>query len=164
MKYFYIMKEPITKKGFLELEKKIYFLKYIEKPKILKEIKRTREFGDLRENAEYHAVKEEMYILQKKIRKLEEYIANSEIIDIEKFDNYDIIMFGAYVYFLKLNNPNIILNYQIVGEYESDIDNNKISVKSPLASSMILKKRNEIFNVEVNGIVTYYKIIDIKYV
>jgi transcription elongation factor GreA len=156
-------KEPITESGLIDLEKKLHFLKNVQLLKIIKDIKKAREFGDLKENSEYHAAKEDLYMLKKKIKKIEEHILNSDVIYMKTIKDVTTVIFGARVKFQNLENL-CILNYKIVGEYESDINLNKISIKSPLAKAMILKKKNDIFDVKVFDKLTKYKILDIEYI
>ncbi len=155
-------KEPITQNGFDFLEKKLFNLKTFNRQQILINIKNAREFGDLKENAEYHAAKEELFILDKKIKELENQILNSEIIYNYNKDN-KMVSFGAIVTIKNMNN-SLYLKYQIVGEYESNLTENKISIKSPLAKSIILKKKNDIVFIEIGSNIIKYKIMKIEYI
>lgn len=156
-------KEPITSEGLMLLKKKLFFLKKVEKVRILDSIKIAREFGDLKENAEYHAAKEELFLIDKKIKNLENKIFNSEVIDIKSNFDSEFVRFGSVVTLQNIENFSFF-TYKIVGEYEADIDKNKISVKSPLVKSIILKKKNDIVYLNILNKISKYKIVDIKYV
>ncbi|HFL8819504.1 MAG TPA: transcription elongation factor GreA [Candidatus Azoamicus sp. OHIO2] len=154
-------KEPITSIGFIDLKKKLRLFTYMLRPKILDSIKKAREFGDLRENAEYHAAREELLLLDKKIKEFEKQILVSDIINTKKLKDKSVVRFGSIVTIQNLENLQL-LSYQIVGEYESDLNQNKISVRSPLAKAMILKKKNDVVFVEITDNFVKYKIIDIS--
>lgn len=156
-------KIPITKEGLLKLKKKLSDMKNIDRRDVIDSIKKAREYGDLKENAEYHAAKEEQFLIEKKIKELEEKIFFAEEIDISKIKNSDKVMFGATVKIKDLNK-NFFIEYKIVGEDESDLKYNSISVNSPLARAMILKSKNDVISLDtLNGVLSY-KIEDIKYV
>lgn len=156
-------KEPITDEGLTILKKKLFFLKKIVKLKIIDSIKTAREFGDLKENAEYHAAKQELFLVEKKIKDIESKILNSEVVDIKFNNDITFIKFGATVVLQNVENFSFF-TYKIVGEYEADVEKNKISIKSPLAKSIILKKKNNIVVLNILNKVSKYKIVDIKYV
>ncbi len=156
------MKEPITKNGFDLLKKNLDELKNVVRPKVVESIKIAREFGDLKENAEYHAAKEELYLLDKKIRTVENKILNSEIINVN--NNADSrIFFGATVTLLNMKS-NFVNTYRLVGDGEANINNNDISVKSPLAQKILLKEKDDQVSIEVNGNIVEYKILDVRYI
>lgn len=156
-------KIPITKEGLLELKKKLDKLKNIDRKKIIDAIKSAREHGDLKENAEYHAAREEQFLIEKKIKELEEKIFLANEIDISLMAGVNKVMFGATVSIRNLSDNSLFV-YKIVGEDESDVKNNKISVISPLARVLILKCKNDIVSLNtLNGSVSY-KIEDIKYI
>lgn len=156
-------KIPITKEGLAELKKKLDGLKNIDRKKIIEAIKSAREHGDLKENAEYHAAKEEQFLIEKKIKELEEKIFLANEIDISVMVGINKVMFGATVSIRNLSDNSLFI-YKIVGEDESDVKNNKISVISPLARVLILKSKNDIVFLDtLNGQVSY-KIEDIKYI
>ena len=156
-------KIPITKTGFNVLKKKLIKLKKYTRPKIINEIKTARDFGDLKENAEYHAAKEQLLIIENKINDLEKKISLSNIINIDHIINKSIIAFGATVDIQKINT-NQIMTYQIVGETETNLTENKISIKSPMALALILKSKNDIINIKANRQNMQYRIINITYI
>ncbi|HIH2763879.1 MAG TPA: transcription elongation factor GreA [Candidatus Azoamicus sp.] len=148
-------KNPITKEGFEKLKQTLNDLKTIERIKIINDIKIAREYGDLKENAEYHAAKEAQYILEKKIKDLEHKIINAQIINSSDIHLQNKILFGSNIELVNLHN-NQKYNYKIVGEDEADIKNNKISIKSPLARALLQKSEGDIINLELpNGIIKY---------
>ncbi len=156
-------KIPVTKEGLIELKKKLDILKHIDRKRIIEAIKIAREHGDLKENAEYHSAKEEQFLIEKKIKELEEKIFLANEIDISFIKDVDKIMFGATVTLMELSKK-ISVSYKLVGEDESDIKNNKISINSPLARALILKSKNDIIDLEtLNGVIRY-RIEDIKYI
>lgn len=156
-------KNPITKDGYEKLKEQLKYLKSIERVKIINDIKKAREYGDLKENAEYHAAKEEQFLTEKKIKEIENKIANAQILDIKDQKNIDKIIFGSTIDIINLENKKKY-TYTIVGEDEADIKINKLSINSPLAKALIQKSLGEIIKITTpNGIIGY-KITDIKYI
>ncbi|HIH2763284.1 MAG TPA: transcription elongation factor GreA [Candidatus Azoamicus sp.] len=156
-------KIPVTKEGLIELKKKLDVLKNVDRKKIIESIKVAREHGDLKENAEYHAAKEEQFLIEKKIKELEEKVFLANEIDVSLIKDVNTVVFGATVSLLDITN-DFFISYKLVGEDESDIKKNKISINSPLARALILKSKNDIIDLKtLNGIIKY-KIEDIKYI
>lgn len=153
-------KNPITKEGFEKLKQTLNDLKTIERIKIINDIKIAREHGDLKENAEYHAAKEAQYILEKKIKDLENKIINAQIINSSDIHLQNKILFGSNIELINLHN-NQKYKYKIVGEDEADIKNNKISIKSPLARALLQKSEGDIINLELPNGMIKYKILTI---
>lgn len=154
------MKDPITKEGRLKLEEEIRFLKFEKRPAISKAIQAARELGDLSENAEYHAEKENQSLVENRIRELEIVLSNSEIIDGGSMD-LSKVCFGARVSLLDLGSNKREV-YQIVGPYEANLKERKISFLSPLAKALIGKTKGEIVEVELpNDLTREYEILDI---
>ncbi|MCX8109967.1 MAG: transcription elongation factor GreA [Syntrophorhabdaceae bacterium] len=131
------MKVPITREGYESLKKEREYLLNIKRPKIIKAIEEARGHGDLSENAEYDAAKEEYQFLQKKIAEIEEMIKNSEIMDVKK-SGFTTIEFGCVVTLLNLDTDEEVV-YTVVGPYESDIEKAKISITSPLGRALMGK-------------------------
>ncbi|MBF8246951.1 MAG: transcription elongation factor GreA [Rickettsia sp.] len=152
---------PITQEGFEELKAEIKNLKYGDRLQVIQEISVAREFGDLSENAEYKAAKEKQNFIEKKILQLERILSNCEIIDTKKLSN-ETVKFGAYVKLIALENE-ILHEYRIVGEYEANLKNNKISIMSPLAKSLIKKSVNDHIKVYTPKGIRSFKILEIKY-
>ena len=154
-------KIPMTASGFEKLQNELKLLVNKERPEIIAAIAEARTHGDLSENAEYQYAKEQQSLNEGKIAELETTIANAEIIDVSKLSGKE-IKFGATVK-IKEEKSGEQSIYQIVGEYESDIENKKISINSPLARSLIGKTKNEIVEVNSPKGLSTYKVISIKF-
>ncbi len=151
----------MTINGEKKLRKKLNILKNIKRPQIISLICEARKFGDLKENAEYHAAKEEQILCEKKIKEIEEKLINAQIIDINKIKKKKKILFGSNVTLINLNN-NKKVKYCIVGDDEANIKKNLISINSPLSKKIIGKKKNKIISIKtLNGNIKY-KIINVK--
>jgi len=160
-----IDKVPITQEGLEKLRRELKNLVTIERPNNIKAIAEARAHGDLSENAEYHAAKERQSFLIGKINGLEDSINISEVVEIGK--TAERIIFGTTVKIKKVMPVTIHTNrfstYQLVGPYESDPENNKISVFSPLGKALIGKEEFDIVDVEMpGGIQTQFEILEIK--
>ena len=134
-------KTPLTKDGELKLQEELKNLK-LERPKITKAIAEAREHGDLKENAEYHAAREQQGLVEARIKDIEYKLANSEIIESDPSNDTTEIVFGCSVELLNLED-NSKIKYQIVGEDEADLTKNKISFNSPIGKGLICKNKNE---------------------
>ncbi len=156
-------KFPMTKNGFIELQKKLNKLKTFNRPNIVKAIKTAREHGDIKENSEYHAAKEEQHLIEIKIKEIENKILHSSIVDINKTKDSKKITFGTTVY-LKNTGVNENMIYQIVGEDEASIIKNKISIKSPMAKALILKIKDDFVKINTLNKVLKYQVMNIKYI
>ena len=132
---------PVTKKGYKLLKKELKQLLSTDRPAVVNAISTAREHGDLKENAEYHAAKEQQGFIEGRIQELNAKLANANVIDIEKLSG-DKVVFGATVTFEDIDTDEVS-NYQIVGEDESDIKQNKISVSSPIARALIGRSAGE---------------------
>ncbi len=154
-------KIPMTIKGEKKLRKKLEILKNIKRPQIILLISEARKFGDLKENAEYHAAKEEQLICEKKIIEIENKLINAQIIDIYKIKNKNKIIFGSKVKIKNLKNKNIF-KYRIVGDDEANIKKKLISINSPLSRKLIGKKINNIISVKTIYGNIKYKILKIN--
>ena len=154
-------KVPMTASGFEKLQNELKLLVNKERPEIIAAIAEARTHGDLSENAEYQYAKEQQSLNEGKIAELETTIANAEIIDVSKLSGKE-IKFGATVK-IKEEKSGEQSIYQIVGEYESDIENKKISINSPLARSLIGKTKDEVVEVNSPKGISTYKVISIKY-
>jgi len=154
-------KFPITKKGFEKLEKEIKHLKSVERPKVIQAIADAREFGDLSENAEYHAAREKQGFIEGRIIELEDKTARADVIDPASLSGTG-IKFGACVKLLDDATEEEQV-YRIVGEYESDISKKLISIASPLAKAMIGKSEGDIVDVQTPKGVKSYEVLDVSY-
>jgi len=158
-----LKKIPMTKKGSELLADELNKLKRMDRVKVIKDIAEARGHGDLKENAEYHAARERQGFIEGRISDIENKLANSNIIEIDKIENDGKIIFGATVILINLKTKEI-LNYQIVGEDESDIKYKKISFNSPIAKALIGHYQDDIVDVLTpKGIVTY-KVKNVKYI
>jgi len=154
-------KIPMTAKGYAKLQSELKLLVNKERPEIIAEIAEARSHGDLSENAEYQYAKEQQSLNEGKIAELETTIAHAEIIDVSKLKGKE-IKFGATVK-IKDEQSGEQSTYQIVGEYESDIENKKISINSPIARGLIGKIKDDIVEVKSPKGIKTYKVISIKF-
>ena len=155
-------KIPMTKEGYLKLQEELRKLTSEDRPNIIAAIAEARGHGDLSENAEYQYAKEQQSLIEGRISDLENSISRAEVIDIEEMSG-DEIKFGATVE-IEDDDTGNKQKYQIVGEYESDIENKKLSIISPLARGLIGKSQGD--NVEINSPkgTKSYTIISVKYI
>ena len=133
-------KEPITYQGLEKLKKELKELKNIKRPKIVEAIAEARAHGDLKENAEYHAAKEEQAKIEGRVIEIHDLIARANVIDITKLEKKDDVIFGSTVCLINLEN-NEKKTYKIVGKDEADITKNYIYFRSPIGKALIGKKK-----------------------
>ena len=156
-------KIPMTVSGMEKLREELNRLKNIERPKISKAIGEARELGDLKENAEYHAAREQQGFVEGRIQEIESKLSLAHVVDVSKLSNNGKIIFGSTTQLLNLDNDQEC-KYQIVGEDEADIKKSKISVSSPIARALIGKEVGEVVEVNTpNGIVEY-EISKVEYI
>ncbi len=153
----------MTKKGNEALREELKLLKSKERSKIIKAIAQAREFGDLKENAEYHAAKEKQSFVEGRIKDIETKLSNAEIIDITSLDIKDRVVFGSTI---ELENiaASTLTKYQIVGEDEASIENGMISYKAPISRAIIGKNINDIIEFDSAKGQEIYKILKIEYI
>ncbi len=154
-------KFPITKNGHKKLEEELKDLKQNQRPAIIQAIATAREFGDLSENAEYHAAREKQSFAEGRILDLEDKLSRSEIIDITKLSN-ESVKFGATVQLID-DDTEEESTYHILGEYEADITKQRISTKSPLARALIGKTVGDIVEVTTPKGIKAYEIAEISF-
>ena len=154
-------KIPITNTGKSKVEEELKILKTMERPRIINDIAEARAHGDLSENAEYHAAKEEQAHNETRIMELEDLLSKAEVIDPSKLDGDD-IKFGAKVKLVDLDTEEEA-NYQIVGDIESDFKEKKISISSPIARALIGKCIGDEVEVDTPGGSKCYEIIGVSY-
>jgi len=154
-------KFPITPAGFIKLEQEIKNLKHTERPQVIEAIATAREFGDLSENAEYHAAREKQSFIEGRILDLEDKMARAEIIDISKL-SCDSIKFGAIVKLIDDETEDEVV-YHIVGEYEADINKKRVSIVSPIAKALIGKSVGDIVEVSTPKGIKSYEVLAIQY-
>ena len=154
-------KFPLTKEGFLALEQELKNLKGVERPNIIAAISEARAQGDLSENAEYSAAKEKQSFIEGRIQELEVVISRAQVIDTSA-NKGDVIRFGAKVLVVD-EDTDKENKYQIVGDYEADINKNKISVSSPLARALIGKEVGDTAEYTAPGGKKSFEILEISY-
>ena len=154
---------PLTVKGAEKLRQQLHELKTVERPRITQAIAEARAHGDLSENAEYHAAREQQSFTEGRINALETALAGARIIDVTTIDADGRVVFGATVALLNLNN-DAEASYQIVGEQEADINEGLISVTSPIARALIGKSAGDTVDVDAPGGVIEYEILAVKYI
>lgn len=154
---------PLTVKGAEKLRQQLHELKTVERPRITQAIAEARAHGDLSENAEYHAAREQQSFTEGRINALETALAGARIIDVTTIDADGRVVFGATVALLNVNN-DAQASYQIVGEQEADINEGLISVTSPIARALIGKSAGDTVEVDAPGGVIEYEILAVKYV
>lgn len=155
-------KHPITQRGADKLREEMRRLKSTERPRIVKAIAEARAHGDLRENAEYHAAKEEQGFVEGRIREIESKLSHAEIIDVTRFGSTGKVIFGATVDIVDEDQGNEI-TYQIVGEDEADIAAGLISIGSPIARALIGKEVGDLAVVNAPGGEKSYEIVEVRY-
>ncbi len=155
-------KVPVTMKGYEVFQVELKHLKSVERPEVIEAIAVAREHGDLKENAEYHAAREKQSFIEGRIQRLEDELSRAEVIDPSKMEG-SIIRFGATVTIVDCDTDEEKV-YQIVGELETDIENGKISLASPLARGLIGKTIGDAFELHTPGGSKEYEIEQVKYI
>jgi transcription elongation factor GreA len=153
-------KIPLTRAGFDKLDAELKHLKSVERPTIIRAISDAREHGDLSENAEYHSAKEKQSFIEGRVKELEGVISLADVIDVSKLSGT--IKFGANVKLVD-EDTDEEKTYQIVGEYEADIESGKLNMKSPLARALIGKDEGDSVEVRTPGGVRSYEILSIHF-
>ena len=156
-------KFPLTVRGAEKLKSELQKLKTEDRPDVSAAIAEAREHGDLKENAEYHAAREQQGFIEGRIMEIEGKLANAQIIDVTKLNPEGKVVFGATVELLALETEKEV-KYQIVGEDEADIEAGMISVTSPIARALIGKEEGDIAEVQAPGGVVEYEIVEVVYV
>jgi|TARA_B110000263_G_C15288170_1_gene501923 transcription elongation factor GreA len=156
-------KEPITSQGIENLKKEIEELKNKKRPKIVEAIAEARAHGDLKENAEYHAAKEEQAKIEGRIIEINDLIARANVIDVTAFEKKDNVIFGSTVHLIDLDS-NSKKVYKIVGKDEADIAKNFIYFRSPIGKALIGKKKKELITVVTPSGEKNFEIAEVKYI
>ena len=154
---------PMTSEGETLLKEELQRLKFEERPSVIDAIATAREFGDLKENAEYHAAKEQQALIEARIKNIESKLSDSQVIDVTQMTPSDKVIFGTTVLIEDLADSSS-LTYKIVGEDEANIKEGKISVVSPVAKKLIGKHEGDEVRVETPGGIKEYEIITVKYI
>ena len=157
------MRPPITLAGAEHLRNELAKLKNIERPRIADAIAEARAHGDLKENAEYHAARDQQGLLEARIRHIESVLANAQVIDISKVHSNGKVVFGATVELLNIETDETV-SYQIVGDEEADLNHHKISVNSPIARAMIGKEEGDDVVVKAPSGDVEYEVLSVTYI
>jgi transcription elongation factor GreA len=153
-------KIPLTKPGYDKMNVELKHLKSVERPAIIRAIAEAREHGDLSENAEYHSAKEKQSFIEGRVKELESIISLADVIDLTRLSGT--IKFGAHVKLVDEDTDKEI-SYQIVGEYEANIEAGLLNIKSPLARALIGKDEGDSVKVRTPGGVRSYEILSISF-
>ncbi|QOI10760.1 transcription elongation factor GreA [Blochmannia endosymbiont of Colobopsis nipponica] len=154
---------PMTVHGMEKLRAELNYLKNIRRSEIIKVIAEAREHGDLKENAEYHAAREQQGFCEGRIQEIEAKLANAHIIDITKLSPDNVVIFGSTVTIENLYTKHK-KTYRIVGDDEANFRENMISINSPIARGLIGKREDEIVIIKTPGGLVEYKILIVKYI
>lgn len=156
-------RKPLTTKGAQKLRDELQKLKTVDRPRIIHAIAEARAHGDLRENAEYHAAKEEQGFTEGRIAAIEQALGGAELIDVSRISSDGRVVFGATVELYDVSTEEEV-TYQIVGEMEADISDGLISISSPIARALIGKSEGDQVTVDAPGGNREYEIIAVNYV
>ena len=156
-------KEPVTIQGLEKLKIELDEFKNKKRPKIIEAIAEARAHGDLKENAEYHAAKDEQSKIEGKIIEINDMIARANVVDVTKLEKKDNVIFGSTVYLINLEN-NEKKTYKIVGKDEADIKKNYIYFRSPIGKALIGKKKSELVTVATPSGEKNFEITEVKYI
>lgn len=154
---------PMTARGAELLRKELNELKSVTRPRIIASIAEAREHGDLKENAEYHAAREEQSFCEGRIQDIEGKLSNAQIIDVTKMDNNGKVIFGTTVTIMNLDSEKET-TYRIVGDDEADIKSNLISVNSPIARGLIGKELDDVVTIQTPSGPVEFEITEVEYI
>ena len=156
-------KEPITPQGLEKLKKELKELKNVTRPKIVEAIAEARGHGDLKENAEYHAAKEEQAKIEGRVIEINDLIARANVVDVTKLEKKDNVIFGPTVDLINLEN-NEKKTYKIVGKDEADVAKNYIYFRSPIGKALIGKNKKDMVAVTTPSGEKNFEILEVKYI
>ncbi len=154
---------PMTVEGAQRLRDELHELKTVRRPAIIQAIAEAREHGDLKENAEYHAAREQQGFCEGRIQDIEAKLSNAQIIDVTKMPNSGKVIFGATVTILNLDTEEEV-TYRIVGDDEADIKNFRISVNSPIARGLIGKSEEDVVTINTPAGMVEFEITKVQYI
>ena len=156
-------KEPITVSGLKNLKFELGDLKNVQRPKVVEAIAEARSHGDLKENAEYHAAKEQQALIESRVIRINDLIARANVIDVTKIDNEGKVIFGSTV---KVEDLEIVkkISYRLVGQDEADIAKNLIFFRSPIGKALIGKNKGEMITVKTPSGERNFEILDVEYI
>ena len=158
-----MQKFPMTVEGEKALRDELQHLKTVARPKVIAAIAEAREHGDLKENAEYHAAREQQGFIEGRIQDIEGKLSNAQVIDIKSLPHTGKVLFGATVRIINTDTEEE-KEYQIVGDDEADIKNNRISVFSPIARALIGKEEGDVVKIQVPSGLVEYEIDEVRHV
>ena len=156
-------KEPITVSGLKDLKSELEDLKNVQRPKIVEAIAEARSHGDLKENAEYHAAKEQQGLIEGRVVMINDLIARANVIDVTKIENNGKVIFGSTVLVKDLESEKEI-SYRLVGQDEADIKKNLIFFRSPIGKAFIGKDKGEMVTVNTPSGERSFEILDVEYI
>ena len=156
-------KEPITLQGLEKIKEELIFLKEKKRPEIVSAIAEARSHGDLKENAEYHAAKEQQSHNEGRIQEINDIVARANVIDVTKISNDGKVIFGSTAYLINLDTDEKI-NYKIVGKDEADLKKKLIYFKSPIGKGLIGKNKGDLVEINTPAGVKKFEIKDVKYI
>jgi transcription elongation factor GreA len=154
---------PLTSKGAERLRNELRRLKSADRPRVIQAIAEARAHGDLSENAEYHAAREQQSFIEGRIKDIEAHLSNSEIIDVTRLPASAKVVFGATIDLADQDDGSEV-HYQIVGDAEADIKSGLISVSSPIARALVGKSQGDVVDVVAPNGTKTYEIVAVKYV
>jgi len=155
-------REPLTEAGAERLRAELRQLKSVRRPEVVRAIAEARAHGDLRENAEYHAAKEQQGFIEGRISEIESVLSGAQIVDPARLNAGGKVVFGATVELCKLDGDSEV-TYQLVGEMEADIRESRISIRSPIARALVGKREGDIATVQAPGGEVEYEILAVHY-
>ncbi len=155
-------KTPMTVEGAAQLEEELKRLKTEDRPRVIAAISEAREHGDLKENAEYHAAREEQSFIEGRIKEIEAKLSHAQVIDVTQMPNTGKVIFGATVDLLDEDTEEEF-TYRIVGDDEADIKNRLVSVNSPIARALIGKEEGDVVDFQAPGGTRVYEILEVRY-
>ena len=156
-------KEPITVNGLQKLKLELEDLKNVQRPKVVEAIAEARSHGDLKENAEYHAAKEQQGLIEGRVLAINDLIARANVIDVTKIENNGKVIFGSTVKLKDLETDKKI-NYKLVGQDEADIKKNLIFFKSPIGKALVGKDKGEMVTVNTPSGEKSFEVLDVEYI
>ena len=156
-------KEPITVSGLKDLKSELEDLKNIQRPKVVEAIAEARSHGDLKENAEYHAAKEQQGLIEGRVIAINDIIARANVIDVTKIENDGKVIFGSTVKVQDLEN-NKKISYRLVGQDEANIKKNLVFFRSPIGKAFIGKNKGEMVTVATPSGERNFEILDVEYI
>ena len=152
----------MTHEGAEQLREELQHLKTVERPKVIAAIAEARSHGDLKENAEYHAAREQQSFIEGRIAEIDSKLSQAQIIDITKIPQTGKVVFGVTVSLLRLDSEEAV-SYKIVGDDEADFKQGKVSINSPIARALVGKQEGDLVDVKAPGGNIEYEISEVKY-